>query len=380
MTTHFPTTSTRGVEHVSLAGAIAKFAISLQEEDIAERLNLWLTTLDRGEDVLLEVGREQGFNAMHVCGMCFASDLHNLKMNSYNNYSIEDSVYKHCVRMRVTNTPLQEMTWQELVDFSSSLQLEFSNIITRVKTRDRVSYHSKVDVGELIVMMLCRFGFFVRNEWPAAMANIEYMQSVQCDDYTVAQVASQHIAQFLDVIHSTASVAMMILWSVNVSGEDSLEDSKVLEISKDLSEHHREVSLDNFYEMSMVSDLRLASIVQYKHRHQEVFHSISQVVYFNWPAYARRKQKKFDEIVAAPSDVHLLPLLHEMYPEIPILYEHTGALNQQAHAKHKLAWVCWSEYIFLVSDTLSIFCGDNLIHVLAYGITHTANINPPTTS
>lgn len=364
---------------VFLAEAIAEFAIPLDEENIAERLKLWLTTLDRGEDVLLEDGKEQGFNAMHVCGMRFAFDLHDLKMSSYSNYSIKDSVYTHCVRMHVTDTPLQDMTWNELVDFSSSLQLEFNNIISKVQTNDTFCYSCKVDVGELIVMILCRFGFFVRNEWPAFTASIEYMQSVQCSDYTVAQVASQHIAQFLDVIHSIASMTMMILWSVNVSEEDRLTDSTVLKISKDLSEHHREVSLDNFYEMSMVSDLKLASIVQYKHRHQEVFHSISQVVYFNWPAYARRKQKKFEEIIATPSDVHLLPLLHEMYPEIPILYEHTGALNKQAHAKHKLAWVCWSEYIFLVSDKLSIFRGDNLIQVLAYGIDHTTESHPPTT-
>jgi hypothetical protein len=34
-------------------------------------------------------------------------------------------------------------------------------------------------------------------------------------------------------------------------------------------------------------------------------------------------------------------LLVELAPDIPVLFEHTGAGHRETHARHRWAWVLW---------------------------------------
>ena len=58
----------------------------------------------------------------------------------------------------------------------------------------------------------------------------------------------------------------------------------------ELYNYHREASLDDFYKMSQMADTPFGSVSQYKHKFRHLFHSTSQVVYFHYPSYMRRKQ------------------------------------------------------------------------------------------
>jgi len=238
---------------------------------------------------------------------------------------------------------------------------------------------------------MCRAGFFIAHKWPCA-------QSAQKLDYVdvyddAMHIANHAIAQFLDCLHAIAGVAQMLVRQIYVpsvehlkqqveqrkavaetgeTGTDDKQPCRVLsmyeKICSEISEHHREVTLDNFYEQSMVSDLYPGSITQYKHRHQAVFHSISQVVYFNWPAYARKKQSSFAELMQQRQYTNLVPLLCEMYPDIPVLYEHTGALFADCHAQHTLAWVCIAGYWTIVHNVTGCYYNQDPILTLSYAL------------
>ena len=136
-------------------------------------------------------------------------------------------------------------------------------------------------------------------------------------------------------------------------------------VDVDLHGHHREASLDQFYEASMVGDLGPGQIIQYRSKFSHLFHSISQVIFFNHPQYHRQKQIPMEEIVKGGcSAVNVLPLLLQIAPEIPLLYEHTGACCKQVHEGHAFAWVLLSGFILLVDRAGVIWCARDIRSLL----------------
>lgn len=346
------------------------------EADIAERLQMWLWHFDRAQNIEIKSGVMLGLNDMHVIGMSFCVQLHKMQPDVYTAFDIE-SVYREIPRLRVHSFPLQEMQWNFLQDVVTALQLELREILPQ----DPKQQQTSVDLGALIVSIMCRAGYFFANKWPRPpdMDNIEFAAL-----YDDAMHMEQNAAvQFFDCMHSVGSVVRMLVKSTPLQNLEDMDKSCnktdrvhqfYVEICTNISEHHREVTLDNFYEQSMIGDLYPGSITQYKHRHQSVFHSISQVVFFNWPAYARKRQEPFETLMKNRCYINVVPLLHEMYPDIPVLYEHTGALFAETHSAYSFAWVCIGGFWGLLNKEGAVFYHKDpiltLAHLLANSVDH----------
>jgi hypothetical protein len=117
----------------------------------------------------------------------------------------------------------------------------------------------------------------------------------------------------------------------------------------ELHAHHREASNETFVTHSITSDCVVGTVAQYAHRFSHLFHSVSQTIYYNHPTYARQTQLPIAMLQRenAPS-VNVLPLLTELRPDIPVLFEHTGAGCRKQHAKHAWSWVFWSHFVQLL--------------------------------
>ena len=354
----------KGLSHDAIVAAAKRKNISQMQEslsisDIPTRLQMWLTQFDRAENTESKDASMMGLNDMHIIGMLLCTQLHKLNPATYTEFDIEH-IYQRVPRLRVHSHCLQDMSWNCLQDLLTALQLEIKNFM-RQDMQD-----CPIDFGELLICLMCRAGFFIAHKWPCSNAGtkIDYVDVLDSG----MQIAQHAIALFLDCLHTVGAVAYMLAQQNNTDNLVKLSTQAQIykEICDNISEHHREVTLDSFYEQSMVSDLYPGSIVQYKHRHQAVFHSISQVVYFNWPAYARKKQLSFEEIMQQRQYTNLVCLLCEMYPDIPVLYEHTGALCASCHAVHALAWVCIAGYWGLFDRQSNCYYNKDPIEALAY--------------
>ena len=350
----------------------------LLEHEIAIRLKTWLLSFDRAQNVESKSGVLLGLNNMHVTGMHLCAQVHNLQPQAYTHFDVQQ-VYAKAPRLRVHPERLQDMSWTQLQDVLTALQLELKDILRQ----ESGHCHSQIDIGELLVCIMCRAGFFFANKWPSA-GNVSDLAFAEVQGNAM-HIEQNTAAQFLDCVHSIGSVASMLVQQQHLPelqlDSDTGPDTQTTlsaaqkiygEICTNISEHHKEVTLDDFYEQSMVCDLYTGSITQYKHRHQAVFHSISQVVYFNWPAYARKRQAGFDEMMQTRAYVNLVPLLREMYPDIPLLYEHNGALHADTHAQYALAWVCVAGYWALVDANTQAFYAKDPIALLAHMLTRQA--------
>ena len=120
--------------------------------------------------------------------------------------------------------------------------------------------------------------------------------------------------------------------------------------------HHKEASNETFFTLSIIADCALGSIVQYAHRFAHLFHSVSQAIYYNYPTYTRQTQLSLSELQRDNTKyVNLLPLLTELRPDIPVLFEHTGAGCRSVHAKHTWSWVLWSHFLLLVDKNMKCY-------------------------
>lgn len=332
----------------------------------------WLSAFDRGSKTYNHPAALQHLNDMHVTGMYLAAQLYHLEQEGgiphLSNYTLQKDVYPHAPRLRVSSVELRDMQWQALCDFVCAVQHEFRAVFA----------NSNVDIGLLLLCIFSRAGFFIAHKWPCSThidlqqkLETSNMQHMSPDGAGFLVLHATQIAQLMDVLHALGATSMALGRATHISEAIMSADALQLshQISAQITEHHREVSLDMFYELSMVYDLFIGSIVQYKHRHQEVFHSISQVVYYNWPSYARQKQHQLETIMAQRSALHILPLLLEMYPEIPCLYEHTGALHADTHSKHDKAFVVIAGHIFLVTKDMRVWHSTDLVLLLAHVLT-----------
>jgi hypothetical protein len=161
-------------------------------------------------------------------------------------------------------------------------------------------------------------------------------------------VRIETIVSLLDALHSVYCLHTLLTRAHFVSTTDAPQQDPV-----PLHAHHREASNETFFSHSITADCAVGSIAQYAHRFAHLFHSVSQTIYYNYPTYTRQTQLPLAEIQRANTrSVNLLPLLTELHPDIPVLFEHTGAGCRRAHAKHKWSWVLWSHFVLLVDSEM----------------------------
>ena len=256
--------------------------------------------------------------------------------------------------------------WEELVDVVSGLQIELPKMI--YWDDERGGYWCDGDVTRFCVLLMRRLGHFLAHDFDAGKweGQIEAIEVLSGGDVELVEgrpaagtwvaVRQDATALLIFALHG----CLTLLW-LTTKAQVVPED-----LSVELHAHHKEASLDVYYEMSMISDLAPGFLVQYKCKFSHLFHSISQVVYFHFPQYRRRVQESLGNIVGGnASAVNTLPLLQQVRPEIPVLYEHTGACSQKEHADLPYAWVVLSGFVLLVKANGDALCAKDPRSLLA---------------
>ena len=290
------------------------------------------------------------YNKMHVVGMKICVMLSRSRDINPQSFDIQTSVYKHMPYIRINNKAFSQFSWADIVDTVSALQLSFNEYL--------LSPNSEMEMSLFLTYLMASIGTWLSLKMKRKVASMDIPKYCVLNDSGFVSTDPLIVTQVLDALHVIGSTIYLLSHS-----EHSRHDPDA--VVQELTEHHRECSLDKFYEISMAVDLPPGSITQYKHRHRENFHSLTQVVYYNWPSYSRKRQESLSSILQDRKHIHMLPLLHEMFPDVPILYEHTGALLRSEHSKHAYSWVVLAGTVALVTRDYSFIVGDNIASIAA---------------
>ena len=126
-------------------------------------------------------------------------------------------------------------------------------------------------------------------------------------------------------------------------------------------------SLHDFYNLSMVMDCLPASIVIYKHTYKEMFNDPSQVMYFHQPTYKRPRHLDFANIVSMSArDVNVLPIISQLKPDVPVLFEHTGACNSSSCSAAPWSWLVIHRHVLLCDNNGKYYVAKNIYVLFAY--------------
>ena len=308
------------------------------------------------------VNKQTELGELHVVGALLCVAMHKQAGDKYRDYDLVQVLQNAPSAISLHANNIHDMRWQNLQDLVTSIQISYRLLVQF----DTDGYSMNIDIHELMSMIMTRVGAWLGMEWKHddsdSLATMEDMNGVT--DQTAEgwrSIRCSAVVHMMDAIHSILLLSMLLMNSQMLSNSES--DSSAVE----LHAHHREASIDTFYDLSMTADCHVGSIGQYYHRYEYLFHSISQVVYYHWPSYHRSKQIALEDLKrdCAPH-VNVLPLIMQIAPDIPVLVEHTGAGHSATHSKHAFCWCVWAGYVILVDHNMQAFCASDLRTLVAF--------------
>ena len=297
------------------------------------------------------------YNDMHVFGFGLAYmlskyDALQIRSREWTDLPPEFSMCGHSIA---------QYSCKQCLDFLRRLQVEYGTVLHFDQT---VGYETDVDMTLLLLVVMQRLGDHLAEQVQMKEADahegVYELLTGETEWYVVNQ---QTRKECFDILH-----VLMRLFFVLLDAEPVEVDSElVVRYVNELSPFQYEASLHDFYNFSMVADCLPASILIYKHDFKEMFNDPSQVLYFHHPTYTRQRQVDFDSIKALSArDINVLPIMLQIKPDVPVLFEHTGACNSTACSTEPWSWLVIHRHIVLCDNNGKYYVAKNIYILFAY--------------
>jgi hypothetical protein len=322
-------------------------------------LYAWVEEYDRGA-ALHEPPEAPLANDMHLMGACVCVLL-GRSPQLQGEYDLRKSLGPLYSKIIFTEKPLDAYDVEDLQNMVVALQLEFPSIYTY---REGQGYSARCEVEGTCVRVLARLGQWLAVRWQDAGAvgaggvetnmpgeALRGLATLDPDGF--CRVRLDALVFLLDAVHSMLALNRLL---ERAQARDNAEAAARVVVGN----HHLEASSEAFFTHSMTADCVVGTVAQYAHKFAYLFHSISQAIYYNRPNYVRQRQLPLARLLepttaqAGPKAVNVLALLLELRPEVPVLFEHTGAGHRSTHAQHAWAWVLWADYVLLVDAHMRV--------------------------
>ena len=319
----------------------------------------WIEEYDRGAP-LHEPPEAPLANDMHLMGACVCVLL-GRSPQLQGEYDLRKSLGPLYSKIIFTEKTLDAYDLEDLQNMVVALQLEFPSIYTYKESQ---GYSARCEVEGTCVRVLARLGQWLALRWQDAGAvgaggvetnmpgeALRGLATLDPDGF--CRVRLDALVFLLDAVHSMLALHRLL---ERAQARDNAEAAARVVVSN----HHLEASSETFFTHSMTADCVVGTVAQYAHKFAYLFHSISQAIYYNRPNYVRQRQLPLARLLepttaqAGPKAVNVLALLLELRPEVPVLFEHTGAGHRSTHAQHAWAWVLWADYVLLVDAQMRV--------------------------
>lgn len=327
---------------------------ALPRGELLRLVDAWVENQDRSA----KLDAEDGCSDMHVLGAALCVLLHRREVADANaaEFDLRATLGAAAARVILSEKRLAQYDIEDIHALVTALQLEFASLYALEGPGVVAGFFCLIDVEHVCLRVLGHIGqllaFKERVQSDSAQPPPAAVRGLlDVDDEGFCTVRAETIVYLLDAVHSMLGLHALLTRAEFVTAAEVVE----------LHAHHREASNETFFTHSMTSDCVVGSIAQYAHRFAHLFHSVSQAVYYNFPSYVRKNQLQMGALQRADAPaVNVLPLLTELHPEIPVLFEHTGAGCRAVHARHKWTWVLWSRFVMLVDADMRTYVASDI--------------------
>jgi hypothetical protein len=222
-----------------------------------------------------------------------------------------------CGRLSLMDKEASAMSWRELKDTLSNVQIEWPEFMQRLGENRRAGANL-LSVKGLIDGCAARFGSLCERAW-----GVEVL-----DDPADAQPpppGAQGAPEGARVLTPSAmrrtTGTLLILYrhlhllAVAQSPGPETATTEVPEIMQ----HHYEASMSDFYLWYMHFQLPAAAKLNYKHDFPGMYNHVTQPVYFHNPGFERLPRRLLHD--HDPPAIHTLPSVCQLYPELTVRFE-----------------------------------------------------------
>jgi hypothetical protein len=260
--------------------------------------------------------------------------------------------------------PVCEFSLRELMDQIECMQLNWGKIVGLTD-----------DHGDaLLRAVMARVGFITNHAFETHRPEEGY-EGLVLDDpqhttslpgQTMAIIARKSLRQIVCVLVAMArvqSIAQQAVLTPSYSSEHIRTH-----VVQALKQHHIEASMDFFNGLQQMMHLAPGMRLVYRTNFAGMYNDVSQVIFFHYPKFARQPQRPLAEI--PDSTMHLLPLLRELIPDVPLAYDDDSRILRLTEENEEAAgwlWLISCGVVFLVEGaTGTIYQGATLVELLCF--------------
>jgi len=214
-----------------------------------------------------------------------------------------------------------EYSLRELIDVLECIQLNWGKII------GALMHNKKLDLA-LYLLKACmgRLGYIAHHTFELEGQTLDDPQHITalpeliaCCDATKRQfavISRKCLRQSLCVLFALFRVQNIV---ESVTFLEPQDDNLMNNIILAFKQHHIESSMDFFNVFQQMIYLAPGMRLVYRTNFAGMYNDVSQVIYFHYPRFCRQPQLSLKEI--PNSNIHLLPLVSQLLPDIPIFYD-----------------------------------------------------------
>jgi len=261
------------------------------------------------------------------------------------------------------NKRISEFSLRELVDQVECMQLNWGQIIV---------FASQERSEALVKGIMARLGFIASHAFEYHKPEDGY-EGLILDDpqyitllpHNMAIISRKALRQLICTLVGMVRVLHIVQRAVAVPpySSERLNES----IIETLKQHHIEASMDFFNSLQQLMHLAPAMRLVYRTNFAGMYNDVSQVIYYHYPKYARQPQKTLQEMPY--STMHLLPLIRELLPDIPVMFDDDsqilGLTTSEATEANRMGWLVSCGTVFLVEGA-TIYRSDTLLDMVCF--------------
>ncbi len=354
------------------------------DTDLESKFWSFAETWTREFDMNETIEKDEIMNHAHIFGQALSTFAYQALGNKLTEFDLPTSLDTYAASICIHDLPLHKMSWQQTQDVILSLQINFNSLF---ECDPDEGFGCYVDINLVLGMLMAHIGFLESHKWKLPSQNssgqspqqppeqssksnpmsgsIEVLHGVvDIDEEGWEYVREESMVFVLDALHAMLNAKELLFRAQAVPTSMHIDSNPNPNF---LFNFHREASLDDFYDLSMISDCPTGSILQYRHKFRYLFHSVSQVIFFHYPTYDRQKQIPMQELQKRDiPQINLLPLLLQVKTDIPILTEHTGMGTRAKHTETPWSWAIVGKFALLVNNNLETYFAQDLRDLILY--------------
>ena len=214
-------------EHIQILHQLQKNLVSphttpLSMVEIHSIINFWLTQTCRHDTSTISKP-----NFMHIMGISLCAVLQQKSLSEIDPDFSEETIFGEFKNLLILyDKPISDMTWQELQDTLTAVQIEFRHIIYLPdKKEDAIDgICSHLDLYRILLMLLRRMGFWATHKLEIQGEQSEvFLSNFEQEKSGCLKLRQAVLHEALDAIHGIFSMYIILINAKFISADEAAD-------------------------------------------------------------------------------------------------------------------------------------------------------------